>query len=202
MYSIKQGLIIGFHGCDKSTFDLIIGQSDPDLKTSNNSYDWLGNGIYFWENNYERALKWAKLESKKPNSKIKTPAVIGAVISLGNCLDLLDSKNISLLKNGYELLKIYTNVTNTTLPENKNPIGVESEDYLLRNLDCAVIETVCTENAPNLFDSVRGMFIEGKRIYDKSGFYEKSHIQISIRNPNCIKGYFIPKTINTQFSKV
>lgn len=34
------------------------------------------------------------------------------------------------------------------------------------------------------------MFTEGKPLYPGAGFHEKSHIQICVRNPNCIKGYF------------
>ena len=32
-----------------------------------------------------------------------------------------------------------------------------------------------------------------KCLYDGAGFLDKTHIQICIRNPNCIKGYFIPR---------
>lgn len=51
MYSIRPNLIIGFHGCEKAiAIKVINGQLD--LKFSTNSYDWLGNGAYFWENDY------------------------------------------------------------------------------------------------------------------------------------------------------
>src|SRR5439155_1194366 len=50
--------------------------------------DWLGHGIYFWEDSYLRALRWAEEESKKSHRKIDLPAVIGATIELGNCLNL------------------------------------------------------------------------------------------------------------------
>jgi len=40
------------------------------------------------------------------------------------------------------------------------------------------------------FDSVRGVFLAGKRIYNTSGFYEKTHIQICVRNLSNIKGLF------------
>ena len=43
------------------------------------------------------------------------------------------------------------------------------------------------------YDSVRGIFLEGNAIYPDSGILEKTHIQICVRNPNCIKGYFAPK---------
>ena len=41
-------------------------------------------------------------------------------------------------------------------------------------------------------DSVRGVFVEGKSVYPGAGIPEKTHIQICIVNPNCIKGYFAP----------
>ncbi len=43
------------------------------------------------------------------------------------------------------------------------------------------------------FDSVRGVFFEGNELYEGAGFLDKTHIQICIRNPNLIRGYFIPR---------
>jgi hypothetical protein len=51
----------------------------------------------------------------------------------------------------------------------------------------------------NSIDSRRGVFIEGDPIYNTAGFYEKSHIQLCIGNPNCIKGLFIPKEENKKW---
>jgi hypothetical protein len=67
---------------------------------------------------------------------------------------------------------------------------------LLRELDCAVINHLHQIRAfdqPPLqpFDSVKGVFLsEGGQIYQGSGFFNKTHIQICIRNPSCIKGVF------------
>ena len=44
MYSILPNLVIAFHGCDEETFEKVLYHHE-DLKPSNNSYDWLGNGI-------------------------------------------------------------------------------------------------------------------------------------------------------------
>lgn len=63
----------------------------------------------------------------------------------------------------------------------------------MRFRDCAVIESLHAfrkNKGETAFDSVRGMFAEGKPLYENAGFHEKNHIQICIRNPNCIKGYF------------
>lgn len=82
MYSTKTGLILGFHGCDQTVADKIIAGKDS-LKESKNEYDWLGHGIYFWENNPSRALDYAKFLKRNPGrskSKIKKPSVLGAVI--------------------------------------------------------------------------------------------------------------------------
>ena len=59
-YCKLPSFILGFHGCDESVKDsLLLGKAK--LKPSNNEYDWLGSGIYFWENDPDRALSYAKL---------------------------------------------------------------------------------------------------------------------------------------------
>lgn len=49
------------------------------------------------------------------------------------------------------------------------------------------------KNGERPFDSVRAVFVEGKPIYPDAGFNEKTHIQVSIINPNCIKGFFLER---------
>jgi len=101
-------LVLGFHGCDARVRERIICGEDT-LIPSDNNYDWLGNGIYFWENDYKRAMDFAHFLKDNPphnkKQKIKYPAVIGAVLDLGFCMDLLDSENLNILKEGYLLLK-------------------------------------------------------------------------------------------------
>ena len=171
------------------------------MKKSNNDYDWLGNGFYFRENNMLRAKQFAEEKQKRNPNKIKEPAVLGAFIDLGYCLDLLDSTYLSLLKEFYFLLiETYENL-GKKIPMNES-VG-DSFDLLLRNLDCAVIESVHTFNKNNdkqEFDSVRGVFWEGDDLYPNAGFKEKNHIQICVRNPNCIKGFFIPREFDSKFS--
>lgn len=205
MYSTKTGLILGFHGCDEAIINNILTGKD-DLKHSNNSYDWLGHGIYFWENSPSRALEFAKFlkdNPQKARTPIKTPAVIGAVINLGYCLDFTDYSNLQLLKEGYELLE--TAIAKSEIKLINKSVG-ENKDLLLRELDCAVIESLHCLRSPKSklqpFDSVRGVFWEGKDLYPNAGFKEKNHIQICIRNKNCIKGYFYPREHDPIFTKV
>ena len=109
MYSKRAGLVLGFHGCDKSVRDDVVSKQGVLLTPSDNEYDWLGGGVYFWENNHTRALEFAEFLKDNPphnsKQKIHEPAVLGAVIDLGFCLDLLDSEYLNILEEGYNLLK-------------------------------------------------------------------------------------------------
>lgn len=88
------------------------------------------------------------------------------------------------------------------MPVNKDPMAVNSRDRILRKLDCAVISTLheLTHKAGlPAFDSVRGVFWEGSELYPGAGFREKNHIQIAIINPNCIKGFFLPREVDAKY---
>lgn len=58
MYSTKNNLVLGFHGCRKNVLEEIIMHKTA-MNSSNNDYDWLSSGIYFWENNLQSAQTWA-----------------------------------------------------------------------------------------------------------------------------------------------
>ena len=201
MYASKPGLIIGFHGCDRIVVNQLINGLD-DLFFSRNSYDWLGHGIYFWENDRGHALRFAQELSirKKKSHDIKEPAVVGAILDLGFCLDLSNIEYLEFLKETYNNLFDLFCASGAPMPENIHPPG--SRDLLLRKLDCMVIEAFHHEQMmanKRPFDSVRSAFIEGEPIYPNAGFYSRSHIQLCIRNPNCIKGYFLPRIANDQW---
>ena len=106
MYSNKPSFTFGFHGLDKTLAYKILTQKE-EFKHSNNNYDWLGKGIYFWENNYERAVQYAKEDSKRTKSSIKEPFVLGAAIDSGNCLDLLDQKHLDFIVEAHTQLKSF-----------------------------------------------------------------------------------------------
>ena len=117
MYSTRSNLTLGFHGCEKSEQKKL--SSDPSyIKASKESFDWLGHGMYFWENNPERALLWA--QQKKLAGTLKEPAIIGAVIDLGRCLDLLDSSSLLLLKTSYDLFVSDSEKLEKPIPKNEN----------------------------------------------------------------------------------
>lgn len=127
MYSNLPNLMIGFHGCDLDTYENVLYKHEG-LKASHNSYDWLGNGVYFWENSLDRAGEWAVSYCNRHNKKNlggrpKEPAVIGAVLSLGHCLDLTDYGSSHILKTGYRILKRELSSLGKSLPVNRGVKG-------------------------------------------------------------------------------
>ncbi|MEX2388850.1 MAG: hypothetical protein WD534_13310 [Phycisphaeraceae bacterium] len=168
------------------------------LKPSQNAYDWLGNGIYFWENSPQRAAEWGR--ERKKRGKINNPVVVGAVIALGRCFDLIESHSLTVLREHHDAM---VETYRTADLEDKIPINEaigDSTDLVLRHLDCAVIEYMHSQIEEQAdgdahlrpFDSVRAAFWEGDELYPTAGFKQKNHIQICVRNVNCIKGYFRP----------
>ncbi len=205
MYSRQRGLVLGFHGCDKKVRDTIVS-GEQEIRASHNVYDWLGHGVYFWENSLSRAEEYAdilKANPRRAENPIINPAVIGSVLDLGFCLDLTDFKNLSLVKLAYKILIDSYQNSGFIIPQNTS--GGSKTDLLRRELDCAVIETLhLTREKSKMqpFDSVKAVFLEGDDLYENAGFKEKTHIQLCIRNKNCIKGLFIPRDEDSISRKV
>jgi hypothetical protein len=201
VYATLPAFVLGFHGCDRAVAEVVLSGKQP-LKPSENNYDWLGHGIYFWENNPGRAMDYAqrlKATPKRTRGVVLDPFVIGAVVDLGHCLNLLESKSLSLLKSAYELLNQAATTSGVKLPKNKRVQG----EVLIRHLDCAVIEAVHEVNeneGGRPYDSVLGVFMEGQPLYDGTEFRERNHIQICVRNPNCIKGFFRVRESDKNFA--
>jgi hypothetical protein len=188
-----QRMVIAYHGCDASVVSKVLSGDDT-LSPSERAYDWLGPGIYFWEHGPQRAYEWASDENKRDPRKIQNPAVLGAYVNLGQCFDLLDTANTRLLQSLYPEFQRFVVRSGIELPENKAVPGKRDPDKILRFLDCAVIKfTLDTLSAKGSFyHTVRGVFGEGGPAYPGAGFLLKSHIQISVRDPRCILGFFRP----------
>jgi hypothetical protein len=47
----------GYHGTSRNAAEMIVSEG---WKLSQNEYDWLGDGVYFWQDAPHRALEWAQ----------------------------------------------------------------------------------------------------------------------------------------------
>ncbi len=179
--------VFGFHSCDREV-GLSVLNGKYGLNPSLNSYDWPGEGVYFWEQNPGRALEYA-IECANGDQKfsgaIKNPFVLGAIINLGNCLNLLESKSAPILQNAYDGLRLTKLTAGALMPKNK---GAN------RQLDCGVIQYLHQSNKETnnpSYDTIRSSFNEGDKVYPDSTFTTRLHIEVCVKNTNMIIGYYL-----------
>jgi hypothetical protein len=179
--------VIAYHGCDASVAERIL--AGEHFKRSQNDYDWLGEGIYFWEYGADRALSFANQEKKR--NRIDEAAVVGVVLQLGKCFDLMDTKFTKELRVAFEMLKKVHTGAEQPLPVNDG----KTPDKKMRRLDCAVLNFYLRLLADQgvSYDTVRCGFVEGSPAFEGSGIQYQSHVQIAVRNPTCILGVFHPR---------
>ena len=174
-------IVLGYHGVRIGAAavyakKLLLGEIGVDeWRQSENEYDWLGHGIYFWEHSPERARRWAGADG----------IVVGAVLQLGHCLDLTDLRYTGLLAQSYRALEKTYAEKGLQLPQNA---GRELKN---RKLDCLVINDLA-DSAGEQIQTVRGAFEEGAEAFPGAALKMETHIQIAVRDRDCILGIFRP----------
>lgn len=193
--------VIGFHGTDREVVEDILNGRER-LEPSPRGYDWLGDGIYFWEDDPVMALWWAKRsreESLKANKayrlpvKVETPAVIGAVIYVGECLNLAFAENQETIRQVHSSIAGHYRKLHHKLPSN---------DFFYRNLDCLVVNEACRalqRARGKRVDTVRGVFAgrpdggrstEVQRTFKGSLLFSETYKIICVRTRKVIVDYF------------
>jgi len=186
---VSHSLVVGYHGCDLEVARNVIALQEH-LKPSQNAWDWLGHGIYFWEDSPARAESWAMAESQRDGSKIQHPVVLGAVIDLGNCLNLTEAEALTHVKIAHGEYTKSCQSAGVQTARNRGP------DLRARYLDCAVMEMLHQlrhEEKKQPYETIRGFFMEGHELYADAGFRELDHIQICVRASAQIIGCFWPR---------
>ena len=172
--------VYAFHGCDREIAEAVLS-GRQELKASENRWDWLGSGVYFWENAPERAYQWAVDIGKR------NPAVVGAVVQLGTCLNLMDKTSNHQLQDAHQVLEASLTALGKSIPVNRDKGHFR---------DAAVINMahVMAEKIGKPFDTVRAAFIEGEPVFEGSAIRSDTHIQLCVRDPKkSIVAYFRPR---------
>ncbi len=119
--------VIGYHGCDAEIAAQLLTEPEKFIK-SNNEHEWLGHGMYFWENNMKRGLDWAFQKYQK--NYIKQPAVVGALLDLRNCCDFSDQRYLNLVSSYYSDLVEERAMQGRIMPVNFAPKGTLHKDIV------------------------------------------------------------------------
>ncbi|MDQ2150963.1 hypothetical protein RBI22_19880 [Alcaligenaceae bacterium C4P045] len=188
--------MLAYHGCDAVTRDDLVSRRLGGLDHSQNEYDWLGPGTYFFEDDPQRAMNFAEKSAATPGAlytqrPIVTPAVVGAVLCLTSCLDMTTQAGLSEFQLTLDVLTGY----GVPLAQN------DEERPLLRKLNNQVFtalhgfreEKHTPEDPFPPYQVVRGAFMQGDPLGDAhSGFSLDGHIQLAVRDPSAIVGWFLP----------
>ncbi len=148
------------------------------FKPSNNDYDWLGAGVYFWQDAPIRAKQWAQFVYPQQ------PAVIKSLIHLDNCIDLLDVGWVSPIRALYNRFVDDYRISNLPLPT-QSPGRSKAH-----RLDCALFDYAVksiNRSSHQEIETIRSVFVEGENIYPNSAIYDLGHVQIAVRNTELIK---------------
>lgn len=186
-------LVVAYHGCDRTTEEALVSGTLKHLDPSDNPYDWLGPGVYFFQDDWRRALMFAQASAEHPHKRftsrpITDPAVVGAVMKLSLVLDVSTQDGIDAFRASYQSLK----TSGIRLQRNRQS-DPKDTDIIVRALDRQVFKNLhqmyVDQKLPPL-DAVRGAFPQGEAVAPTSAIFVNSHVQIALRNPDCILGYF------------
>jgi len=163
-------LATGYHGTHVGRLESILANG---LRYSTNEWDWLGDGIYFFQDSPLRTREWAEEHHGRSNA-----AVLRAVIRLEDCVDLLDIEWWPTLSSSHRQFVEREKV----LPKQTATSGAHRLDRAVLNYMVGVL----AEDGQNV-RCLRGAFVEGERLFPASALYSRSHVQIAVRDPLLIE---------------
>ena len=100
-----------------------------------------------------------------------------------------DTANTRLLGKWFANFRRFVRQKGVQLPQNLDGAGSRRGDRVLRYRDCAVIDYTLRSVAQVegiTYQTVRGVFLEGKPAFPGSKIALKSHIQIAAKDRACI----------------
>lgn len=172
-------LVVGYHG---TNLQAALTMTQHQFRLSRNRYDWLGDGLYFFQDAPERAWEWA-VAHHSPQ-----PAVIGVRLHYQpeEWIDLLDINWTHTLADAY----------NAFLGELKRAdLAVPQQTEKLHRLDRAVINYIVgvLEQQGVTIRAVRAAFAEGAPVFPESALFDRAHVQIAVRDLSLISALWIER---------
>lgn len=164
--------VAGFHGTSGAAAESILRVG---FRPSDNDYDWLGDGAYFFEDGPARAYAWAR--QLHPDD----PAVLRADISLLDCMDLKDSTGWArVLHRAHD--QFVDRCRSAGIPLPRQTAGAHRLDRAVINLAAEILEREGFR-----VRSVRAVFTEGRPAFPGSFLFDESHVQVAVRDLDVIK---------------
>ena len=180
-------VVTGFHAGKRSALERAV--NGMRLTWSVQRREWLGYGVYFWVWSEEHAHRWINIGYQKGIDwwSDEEPAILEAEIHLGRTLNMTEPSGFQHAATARDSLEAIARAQGWTLPKNHRFVdGVP----LNRDYDCLLYNQIHANQAilgkPE-FDTVIAAFEDGGLLSPGSSIRSTSHIQVAVRNHNCIK---------------
>lgn len=164
--------VLGYHGTSREAAAAILR---GEFRPSRNAHDWLGDGVYFWEEAPRRAWDWAQ---RQHGAKA---CVVASLLVLDGCLDLNDQLWQDFLFDVYREFVRERRRSGRPLPSQRPLGGSHPLDRVVIN---RAVRALAREGVT--IRCVRSAFLEGRRLYPWSAFTTHQHVQIAVRDPALI----------------
>ena len=166
-------IVFGYHGTSSEAADMILREG---FQLSRNTYDWLGDGVYFLQDAPHRAWEWTSERHGNDG------AVVRAEIRIVDCTDLLDGSWNQVISDTYDSYLKNLRDSGRAMPTQSG--GAHRLDREVINYTAGVLNESGIRIA-----CVRAAFAEGRPVYPDSAIYDRAHIQIAVRDiAACIRG--------------
>lgn len=173
-------IVTGYHGTTWAVAEQIIAN---DFVPSVNDWDWLGHGIYFWQDAPVRAYRWAEDRIRAGGSK-DSPVVVAAKIRLDHFIDLLDQQGMTVLQNFASNYQ-----REHASPKRANRRGSNRLDCAVFNFTTSMLSWLGVEVA-----GYRASCVEGAALTPGSPIFDLSHVQLVVVNREAILEKWIVPT--------
>lgn len=194
--------VYGYHGTSEKRAAHILTPSSQNLFNFNpsaNDYDWLGHGIYFFQDYSIHVVEHAEAAARQDAC---APAVLQFEIDLTDCLDLGDYRKQNLVLNAFKLCDDMARASGVPLPRQQSLVRELAEGIPGRKqdlpgqggphrLDCYILNhaRLIAQKKDKHIKSARGIFVEGKPIYENSHFHSRAHVQIAVFDQSVIRRF-------------
>jgi hypothetical protein len=169
---VQSALVLrGYHGTSATRAAVILRDG---FLPSDNEYDCLGDGVYFFEDGLAQAVAWAT------RAHPSEPAVVQADLRLEDCMDLKDSVGwVPLLARAHDEVLRVSRERGLALPRQTG--AAHRLDRVLIEVTVAILEREGTR-----IRAVRAVFAEGPPAFPGSFLSEGSHVQVAVRDTDLI----------------
>ena len=185
-----------YHGTTYTAALAVLSGQSP-FHPSTKPDDWLGHGIYFFEESLALAVDWAfgRVARNARQGLFDSPVVIAADIDLSHCLDLCSADHVANLRHIYQALPRPVRAQHAPIlhtaaghPVTVGDLPMSAAAWTFNSTDTTAIDALVRDLKQNgtPITSKRAAFVDGTQLYTNSYLFDRSQVQIAVLDQTVI----------------